>query len=310
MTWVKIFDASGSWPNDPAACWADGYRAIAGYAGAQSWKTLTGARLAKWRTPAHPFAIAPMYESAGTEPIDSPSDGTSHARAARAAWRDLGIADDDAIAYAVDRNVSLTQIKGPVARYFELVGKTDTCLPIAYLENDGVEWLASRGLIAGGFIPAAFSWGNPARLAVPGDAPAHALWLQEHNGYALHGGSVDIGHILTTAPIWWPGTSHPAEDDMALTPDDYKAIAAEVVKELLVADVDPSKPGTYTLGGAIFVTLQRTGLLNSLTPAAIATSVTGALATLPNSGWTQAQLAEVEQAVAAVFGKVQVSVAP
>lgn len=210
-TWLPIFDVADAWPSDPAACWADGYRVVAGYAGSQNWKAMSPARVALWRGIG--MAIAPMFESAGDEAYADPSDGTAHGRAARAGWRALGCPDSAAIAYAVDRDVSMAQVMGPIAKYFELVGKADTALPIAYLENDGVEWLAARGLIAGGFIPAAFAWGNPPTLATPTNAPAHALWLQEHNGRSLHGGTVDIGHILASAPIWW-------SDDMGMTKDD------------------------------------------------------------------------------------------
>lgn len=207
MKWLKIFDASGSWPTDPAACWADGYRVIAGYAGSQSWKTFTPAMLAKWVTPAHPFGIAAMYESSGDEAFgpDSYNVGAQHARAARAAWRDLGMDDRAAIAYAVDKNATMAQIRGPIARYFQAIKDREPSLPISYLENDGSEYLAIHGITAGGFIPAAYSWGDPPVLATPSNAPPHAIWLQEHNGVALHGGDVDTGHIRDDAPIWWSG---------------------------------------------------------------------------------------------------------
>jgi hypothetical protein len=202
---LKIFDASGEWPTDPAACWADGYRVIAGYAGSQSWKTFTPAMLAKWVTPAHPFGIAAMYEGTGREPLEagSAAAGTQHARAARAAWRAIGMPDTAAIAYAVDTDVNMAQVKGSIAAYFRAVAAADTTRPISYLENDGSEWLAMQGITAGGFIPAAYSWGDPPVLATPSNAPPHALWLQEHNGVPLHGGDVDTGHIRHDAPIWW-----------------------------------------------------------------------------------------------------------
>lgn len=219
-TWLKIFDASGSWPTDPAACWADGYRVIAGYAGSQSWKTFTPAMLAKWVTPAHPFGIAAMYESSGDEAFgpDSYNVGAQHARAARAAWRALGMDDRAAIAYAVDKNATMAQIRGPIARYFQAIKDGEPALPISYLENDGSEWLAIHGITAGGFLPAAYSWGDPPVLATPANAPPHAIWLQEHNGVALHGGDVDTGHIRDDAPIWWATPHVAAEgDDMQLT---------------------------------------------------------------------------------------------
>jgi hypothetical protein len=221
MTWVPIFDAAGSqFPTNPQACWDDGFRAIAGYVNQGSWKSFTPAMKAKWLTSAHPFGFAPMYEVKGTEPVLSPTVGSAHALAARKGARALGIPDDVAIAYAMDTNVSMTQVKGPIAKYFELVGKYDTALPIAYIENDGAEWLAAQGLIAGGFIPAAYSWNNPPVLITPANAASSALWTQEHNGRPIHGGTVDVGNIRTTAPIWWPSSSAGSapitgDDDMA-----------------------------------------------------------------------------------------------
>lgn len=235
MAWVPIFDTADSWP-DPAAMWARGFRVFAAYAGSQAWKAVSAQRLAQWRQPAHPYGTAPMFESAGDEPINAPSSGTAHARAARAAWRRLGCPDTAAIAYAVDRNVTLSEIKGNVAKYFELVGGADTTLPIAYLENDGVAWLHERGLIAGGFIPAAYSWGNPPTLMTPANAPSWVLWTQEHNGVDEDGASVDIGHIRDTAPIWWPrATPSTPEGNVPVTeasiwgyktPDNETAIGA------------------------------------------------------------------------------------
>jgi hypothetical protein len=224
VKWLKVFDASGSWPTDPAACWADGYRVIAGYAGSQSWKTFTAAMRDKWVTPEHPFGIAAMYESSGREAFlsNSADYGTQHALAARAAWRKLGMPDSAAIAYAVDTDATMTQIRGPIATYFRAVAAHDTRLPIAYLENDGTDWLAAQGIIAGGFIPAAYSWNSPAVLVTPTNASQYTLWTQEHNGVSLHGGDVDIGHIRDDAPIWWAATT--GGTDMALDAGDARTL--------------------------------------------------------------------------------------
>lgn len=96
--------------------------------------------------------------------------------------------------------------------------------------------------------------------------------------------------------------------DMPLTTADYKGIAAEVVKELLSADVDPTS-GTYTLGGAIITTLRRTGLLNSLTPTAIATALVPlVVAELPTTGG--ATPAQIAAAVHGELSKLDIVVAP
>jgi hypothetical protein len=135
----------------------------------------------------------------------------------------------------------MTQVKGPIAKYFELVGKYDTALPIAYIENDGAEWLTAQGLIVGGFIPAAYSWNNPPVLITPGNAAASALWTQEHNGRPIHGGTVDVGNIRTSAPIWWPANSAGSaqttgDDEMAVMvtiPDGY---GADTGKQIPIED--------------------------------------------------------------------------
>lgn len=96
--------------------------------------------------------------------------------------------------------------------------------------------------------------------------------------------------------------------DMPLTPADYKGIAAEVVKELLAADVDPTS-STYTLGGAIITTLRRTGLLNSLTPAAIATALVPlVVAELPTTGGSTP--AQIAAAVHGEIAKLGITIAP
>jgi Domain of unknown function (DUF1906) len=246
MTWVPIFDASDGWPSDPQAVWDAGYRAIAGYINQGSWKSFTPALRDRWITPAHPFALAPMYEVTGTEPVTNPAAGTAHAHAARAGARALGIPDDIAIAYAVDRDVSASQIAGGVKTYFGHVKATDTCPPIGYLENDGAS-LVDQHIIAGLFTPAAYAWGNPPKLMTPANAPAEVIWTQEHNGVKVGGsGSVDAGHIRTTAPIWWPTTTPPTEDDMALSDDDKTWITGAIGAQFAKVGADVAHSQQFT----------------------------------------------------------------
>lgn len=287
-TWVPIMDVADGWPTDWAGCYADGFRVVAGYRGPlnsqQEWKRMTDARIAQVR--AAGMSIAGMFEGTGTEAVNDPSSGTSHAQHARADWRAGGYSDGDSIAYAVDENVSMTQVKGPIAKYFEAVGKADTALPIAYIENDAAEWLTARGLIVGGFIPAAFSWNDPPELVTPANAAKAAptaLWLQEHNGKKVRGGNVDIGHMRTDAPIWWSG-------DMAIEQADIDKIAEGVWSKMIgtvpkaeQSDTNPSarwalRTGFIRDGYTANVGLQAVlKLLQANTPEAIAAKLVALL---------------------------------
>jgi hypothetical protein len=298
VQWLKIFDASGSWPKDPAACWADGFRVIAGYAGSQSWKTFTPAMLARWVTPEHPFAIAAMYEGSGREPFlsNSADYGTQHALAARKAWRAMGMPDNAAIAYAVDTDATMAQVRGPIATYFRAVAAHDTCKPISYLENDGSEWLAINGITAGGFIPAAYGWGNPAVLMTPDNALPHAIWLQEHNGVQLHGGDVDTGHIRDDAPIWWADKT--GGTDMPLIAADADVVWAHKVPNM--ADRSAPDVSTQTALSQIWGTLVATAKTESAQSAQIValTAAVKALAVGGGTVDTTALLAGIDTAVA------------
>jgi hypothetical protein len=59
-------------------------------------------------------------------------------------------------------------------------------------------------------------------LVTPANASQYTLWTQEHNGVALHGGDVDIGHIRDDAPIWWADTT--GGTDMALAASDANIV--------------------------------------------------------------------------------------
>lgn len=226
--WVLVFDASGGWPNDAQACWNAGYRAIAGYVNQGSWKSFTAALRDRWITAAHPFGFAPMYEAEGDEPANDPDVGTAHAHAARAGMRALfGAASDvAAIAYAMDRNTSPGNAN--VRHYYTLVKAADTATPVGYIESDAGLPLVAAGILAGVFEPAAYAWDNRSSAMTPATAPVGVLWTQEHNGVTVAGsGTVDTGHIRTSAPIWWPATEG---DDMPLSDDDVtKVWAADVV---------------------------------------------------------------------------------
>lgn len=234
--WVKVWDQSF----DPVPIsrlhemYAAGYRVMAGYAGGGSAsKWATPAMIDEWRSLGPDTGIAALFEIKGTEPIDNPTSGDDHARAARGAWRALGYPDAGAISPAVDRNVTVASASGPLGTYFAHWDMADTQHPIAYVEMDAGAVLYAHGLTVGTFTPAAFSWDASDRLVTPANAPAHVLWTQEHNGQRLAGGVLDIGHIRTTAPIWWT-TARSDGGDMAVTlgVDDIKAIATAVVAKL------------------------------------------------------------------------------
>lgn len=224
--WVPVFDQS--FQRVPASrlheMYAAGYRVMAGYAGGgSSDKWLTMAEIDAWYALGPDTGVAALFEITGTEPIDSPSLGRTHALAARAAWRARGYPDDCAISPAVDRNVSIAQGTADVLPYFQHWTAADTCEPIAYVEADVGATLKAKGASAGTFTPAAYAWNNPPILYTPANAPAHVLWTQEHNARSMAGGNVDVGHIRATAPIQWK-----AGADVALTAQDLADIADAV----------------------------------------------------------------------------------
>jgi len=183
--------------------YAAGMRVLAGYAGGGSaGKQLTRAEIDAWLSRPG-TGIPALFEIFGTEPIDNPSSGAAHARAARAAWRALGYPDHAAIYVAVDENVTIAEARAQLTEYFRAWAGADTCPPVAYVEADAGAILVAEGVTQGTFTPAAYAWNQPPVLYAPNNAPSHVLWTQEHNGQALYGGDLDIGHIRTTAPIWW-----------------------------------------------------------------------------------------------------------
>jgi hypothetical protein len=207
--WVPVFDQS--FTRVPVTrlheMYEAGYRVMAGYrGGGTSDKWLTAKEIAAWFALGDDTGIAALFEIRGTEPIDNPASGISHALDARAAWRFMGYPDDCSISPAVDRNVTVTEARVQLTRYFRNWTVTDTALPIPYVEMDAGIILVTEGISAGTFTPAAYSWDSSNKLVVPSNAPEHVVWTQEHNGRNLAGGNVDIGHIRTTANIQWKGT--------------------------------------------------------------------------------------------------------
>ena len=243
--WVGVFDQSfqrvpiSVYP----ALYAEGYRVMAGYAGGgSSSKWLTEKEIKAWLALGKDTGIAALFEIGEGDAVNHPTLGDDHARAARKAWRALGYPDTSAICPAVDVNVTTTQGRGPVEDYFAAWKAADRAA-IAYVEADVGSILKSAGVSVGTMTPAAFAWNSPAVLYTPSNAPAHVLWTQEHNGQTklgkkVLGGVIDIGHIRTTAPIWWASSVHPSppvappEDDVELTD---KLSNGQTVDQALVA---------------------------------------------------------------------------
>lgn len=208
-TWVPSLDASFDRPDDWAAVYHAGYRLFAGYAGLGSkGKWTTKSELATIL--AHGIGFAALSESTTDRMITAGTAGAiNDAKVSREAFDVLGYGHDMPIIYACDTDVSMTQIKGPIASYLEHSAQGDPhALPGFYGENDAIDWLYEQGLISVGFdAGAAYLWGNP---AVRGAYSKHGVMRQESNGHKLAGGTVDIGHVLTSAPFLWPHVDTPA----------------------------------------------------------------------------------------------------
>ncbi len=232
MPWAKVFDQS--FKRVPIKrlpeAYAAGFRGMAGYAGGgSSDKWLTAAEIAAWKACGPDTFVPPMFEIAGTEPVDYPSKGGAHARAARDAWSRLGCPTHVAIAPAVDENVGSTQWRGPLSTYF-YNWKTADRTPVVYVEADAGAFLHAGGLTAGTFTPAAWAWNSPAVLYTPDNAPAHVVWTQERNGQNLAGGDVDEGHIRTDAAcIWWLNGEEPM--GMVTVPTGYSSAGEQIPSE-------------------------------------------------------------------------------
>jgi hypothetical protein len=217
MAWLPYFDESFSPITDDKAAYAAGFRVLAGYAGGGSvGKWLTKARAAAWLAQGEEADIAALFEAEpGRALTAGRAGGRIDAQSADKAWTALGYSLDGIISWAVDRDVTANQISGPVADYalgwHDVIGLRS----YPYIENDGIDYLYGRGLTGGGFQPAAWAWGSPAKV----DAWAtHAGWHQEHNGINEFGGNIDIGHILDTLPMW--------RNDVALSDSDIAKVAA------------------------------------------------------------------------------------
>lgn len=208
--WVPSYDESFS-PADPVKMFALGHRMVFGYAGTQSSKNMTVARIASRR--AAGLGIGALFESTEGRALTAGATGGSRdAVATRNAWHVLGYPAACPIIFALDKNVSLSQIKGPVANYMHGAAGAfpQGVLPWLYGENDAIEWLFAQGLIGGGFQSAAWAWGDPAKPITTAAHAAHAAVLQERNSVNVAGGNVDLGHTRSDAPFWWPTSTPPS----------------------------------------------------------------------------------------------------
>jgi hypothetical protein len=225
--WVAAFDES--FKRVPVSrmdeAYAAGMRVLGGYAGGGSaGKQPPRAEIDAWLTRPG-TGVAGLFEIFGTEPIDNPSSGAAHAKSARSAWRALGYPDHAAIFVAVDENVTVAQARAQLTEYFRAWAGADACLPVAYVEADAGAVLVAEGVTQGTFTPAAYAWNDPPVLYAPNNAPGHVIWTQEHNGQGLYGGDLDIGHIRSTAPIWW---ADGRLGDVGVVSMDEQSIAAAV----------------------------------------------------------------------------------
>jgi hypothetical protein len=225
--WVAAFDES--FKRVPVSRMQDAYdagqRVLGPYAGGGSaGKQVGRSEIDAWMS-RRGTGVAALFEIFGTEPIDNPSSGASHAKSARSAWRALGYPDHAAIFVAVDENVTIAEARAQLTAYFRAWAGVDTVKPVPYVEADAGLILFDEGLTLGTFTPAAYAWNDPPVLYSPSNAPSHVLWTQEHNGQGLYGGDLDIGHIRSTAPIWW---ADGRLGDVGVVSMDEQSIAAAV----------------------------------------------------------------------------------
>lgn len=326
--------------------YAAGYRVWARYvSGGSSGKWFTRAEVDAWFAHGPDTGIFVLYETTTTEPVDHPELGGPHARAARAALRALGAPDSVSICAAMDSNVTAAQWEGPIAAYCRNWDAADTVPLSLYVEADAGAYLVGRHLIAGDFTPAAYGWNDPPVLYTPSNAPPSVMATQEHNGRQMAGGVVDIGHIRTTAPIWWAQPSNPGDQgvDMALTQADADLVAKTIALYPLHNDVTNTDVplGTFLRSVNTGVNDLRTNLVPGVAAAENAEAAalaavkaeldaakaeldaqSAALAGLPAAvvaalppvaggqpGFTDAQLAQIEQAVADVLGRTTAALA-
>lgn len=335
--WVPAFDES--YQRVPVSrmdeAYTAGYRVIGGYAGGGSTsKWLTRPEITAWLAQGPDTGIAALFEIGIADAVNYPSRGGVHAKAARAAWRALGYPDDAAIFVAVDTNVTLAEARNQLVAYFRNWVAADTCKPVPYVEADAGLILFDAGLTAGTFTPAAWGWNDPAVLYTPANALGHVVWTQEHNGRLAFGGDLDVGHIRTSAPIWW-STSDAHGDvgvDMALTQADADLVAAALLRARIDNLAPPKVGEPVSLGQATRMTYFREGYeANTAVPAeaaalaaltqseqglsttlaALPAAVAAAVAALPGAGagGTLTE-ADVEAAVHAELAKLTLNQAP
>jgi hypothetical protein len=281
--WVKVFDQSFNRITDFRAAYAAGFRVMAGYAGGgSSSKWLTSKEIDSWMAQGDDTGIAALFEVKGTEPIDNPASGITHAKEARAAWRAMGYPENASIGYAVDENVTQAQARAQLTTYFSGIVHVDTALPIPYVEADAGLILFNEGLSAGTFTPAAYSWDPSDTLITPNNAPSHVIWTQEHNGLSVYGGIIDIGHIRTTANIQWKDSAMTLSRADAQTvinelklDKDWQALIWRVETMINNAAKVPNGPTVNEPNG---IAAALTGIRNALT------DLKNAVAMIPTNG--------------------------
>lgn len=304
MPWVPYWDDSFDQAADLAAMYHDGFRVMAGYvAGGSSSKWSSAARIAKWLAQGPDTGFLPLFEAGGKEPVNSPSLGDNHAKAARAGARARGIPDRTAISPAVDLNVTMAQERADLLPYFRAWCAADTCKPIAYVEEDAGDLLHQQGVSAGTFTPAARLWNDNPVLYTPINAPAHVLVTQEHNGKKLAGGTVDIGHIRTSAPIWWR-PAQPPEDDMGTVSDIEPAALDDIASA--VWNVPEGRRSRTMMQDIAAIYSSTAVIIDMLTNSAkVEAAMTAALASMPTG--VQVTPAELQ---AALLGALKELAAP
>lgn len=210
------------------AIYRAGNRVWARYVGPGSkGKHWTEAEIAAWKACGPDTGVAFLAEGVGDEAITDPGIGDDHGREAVAEMRALGVPAGVLCSPAVDRNISLSQTKGPVETYFRNWTKGFGGKGVAYVEVENGGRMVADGVTAATFTPAAYSWNEKPVLITPDNAPSHVVMTQEHNGKKEYGGTIDTGHVRTDAPhVWW---LHDNEENEVITDDDAVKIAAAVL---------------------------------------------------------------------------------
>lgn len=269
MTWIEGVDYSYARP-DPAGLLRAGKHFALRYVSPQAGKNLTVAeRNRLWKAG---LGILLLFEDGADNALEGHAAGVRDARLARRLAAALGYPASLPVYYAIDFDATPAQLAGAVTKYVQGVNSVD---PNA-AEYGGirtVDYLVAHGLATGGFQTYAWSAGKWS---------THAKVRQYHNGVNVAGGEVDLCRADSTQQLWRTGMA------TTLTEDDIKALTAAIVG----ADIDPEPTGKYTLAGSLWTILQRTALLNTLTPAAIAAAVVAALPPAGSTGLTEAQVTQ------------------